>query len=201
MSDFTVSKRLLAMYLNKCGKDDVIPWASLKYLIGEAMYGGRVTDDFDRRLMMTYLNEYMGDFIFDSNQKFFFSRIGFEYEVPANTAYDGYLKYIESIPNTYSPEVIGLHSNAEIDYFTQASLLLWTNLIVLQKSSGSESGEKAIDMESFVKDLSSNIRQKLPPRFDIQAINRKFQVKTPIQVKYNLFSLYLFRNWSVSIYF
>jgi dynein heavy chain len=182
MSDYTVSKRLLAMYLNKCGKDDVIPWASLKYLIGEAMYGGRVTDDFDRRLMMTYLNEYMGDFIFDTNQKFFFSRIGFEYEVPENTAYDGYLKYIESIPNTYSPEVIGLHSNAEIDYFTQASLLLWTNLIVLQKSSGSESGEKAIDKESFVKDLSTSIRQKLPQRFDIQAINRKFQIKTPIQV-------------------
>ncbi len=183
MSDYTVSKRLLAMYLNKCGKDDVIPWASLKYLIGEAMYGGRVTDDFDRRLMMTYLNEYMGDFIFDTNQKFFFSKIGFDYEVPANTAYDGYLKYIESIPNTYSPEVIGLHSNAEIDYFTQASLLLWTNLIVLQKSSGSESGEKAIDMESFVKDLSTNIRHKLPQKFDIQAVNRKFQIKTPIQVR------------------
>ena len=54
-SDFTISKRLLSMYLGKIGPDDPIPWASLKYLIGEAMYGGRVTDDYDRRVMMTYL--------------------------------------------------------------------------------------------------------------------------------------------------
>ena len=137
-SDFMVSKRLLSMYLNKGSKEDVIPWASLKYLIGEAMYGGRVTDDYDRRLMMTYLNEYMGDFIFDSNQKFFFSRIGYDFEIPSNISYDAYLKHIDTIPNVYSPEVIGLHSNAEIDYLTQASLLLWTNLLVLQKSSGSD---------------------------------------------------------------
>jgi len=39
----------------------------LRYLIGEAMYGGRVTDPNDRRVMMTYLTEYFGDFIFDTN--------------------------------------------------------------------------------------------------------------------------------------
>lgn len=45
------------MYLKKAfqNKDQAIPWNSLKYLIGEAMYGGRVTDDWDRRVMMTYL--------------------------------------------------------------------------------------------------------------------------------------------------
>lgn len=55
-------------------KDESLPWETLRYLIGEAMYGGRVTDDWDRRVLLTYLNEYMGDFIFDKNQEFFFSR-------------------------------------------------------------------------------------------------------------------------------
>ncbi len=55
-------------------KDENIPWGSLKYLIGEAMYGGRVTDDFDRRVLTTYLDEYMGDFLFDQNRKFFFAK-------------------------------------------------------------------------------------------------------------------------------
>ena len=36
----------------------VIPWGSLKYLIGDAMYGGRVSDSFDRRVLSTYLEEY-----------------------------------------------------------------------------------------------------------------------------------------------
>jgi len=31
------------------------------------MYGGRVTDDWDRRVMNTYLEEFLGEFIFDQN--------------------------------------------------------------------------------------------------------------------------------------
>jgi dynein heavy chain len=34
------------------------------------MYGGRVTDDNDRRVLVTYLDEYMGDFLFDANTPF-----------------------------------------------------------------------------------------------------------------------------------
>jgi dynein heavy chain len=54
-------------------KDDGIPWESLKYLIGEAMYGGRVTDDYDRRVLITYLDEYKGDFLFNVNNEFLFT--------------------------------------------------------------------------------------------------------------------------------
>ena len=36
------------------------------------MYGGRVIDDFDRRVVKTYMAEYMGDFIFDTFQPFHF---------------------------------------------------------------------------------------------------------------------------------
>ena len=71
------------MHQGKIGPDDPIPWASLKYLNGEAMYGVRVTDDYDRPVMMTYLAEYMGEFIFDVNQKFYFAKSeNFNYEIP-----------------------------------------------------------------------------------------------------------------------
>ena len=36
------------------------------------MYGGRVTDDYDRRVLICYLEEYMGDFLFDKKREFFF---------------------------------------------------------------------------------------------------------------------------------
>lgn len=56
-SDFMISRKLMAMYLTKAHEngDEMIPWNSFKYLIGDAMYGGRVTDDFDRRALRTYL--------------------------------------------------------------------------------------------------------------------------------------------------
>ena len=100
-TDFRISLSLIETYLNKvCVIDDVgdeeeddhiapipryqcrtaqkqkpkadIPWSTLRYLIGEAMYGGRVSDFYDRRILVTYLNEYFGDFLFDEERPFAF---------------------------------------------------------------------------------------------------------------------------------
>lgn len=85
-SDFTISRKLLALYLAKAHEDNdkLMPWGSLKYLIGDAMYGGRVSDDMDRRVLSAYLEEYMGDFLFDPRQKFYFSRAGYDFDLPGN---------------------------------------------------------------------------------------------------------------------
>jgi dynein heavy chain len=36
-----------------------IPWEDLRYLFGEIMYGGHITDDWDRRLCRTFLQEWL----------------------------------------------------------------------------------------------------------------------------------------------
>lgn len=103
------------MYLTKAfdNKDEAIPWSSLKYLIGEAMYGGRVTDDWDRRVLMTYLEEYMGDFLFDKNRDFFFAKTpDYDYIQPVNKTLEGFLNTVNDIPLINSPIVFGLHPNA-----------------------------------------------------------------------------------------
>lgn len=71
-TDFRISMALISTYLTKAhdNADDMIPWGTLRYLIGEAMYGGRVSDSFDRRILTTYLDEYLGDFLFDTFQPF-----------------------------------------------------------------------------------------------------------------------------------
>jgi len=44
---------LLSIYLDEY---DETPWEALKYLIAGVNYGGHVTDDFDRRLLHSYIN-------------------------------------------------------------------------------------------------------------------------------------------------
>jgi len=170
ISDFRVSFRLLSMYLSKAynNKDETIPWGSLRYLIGEAMYGGRVTDDYDRRVLVTYLDEYMGDFLFDKNREFFFAQTKeYSYSIPKNLSYDGFMHNIQELPIINSPEVFGLHPNAEITYFTNAAKANWENLLLMQASG--DSGGAAVNKEEYVDKIAVDIQEKLPKVFDVLA--------------------------------
>ena len=57
-TDFSVSDDLLQSYLDSYADT---PWAALRYLIAEANYGGRVTDELDRRVLGSYLNRFYCD--------------------------------------------------------------------------------------------------------------------------------------------
>lgn len=80
-----MSTEIVKTYLEKALQTNVtkIPWDSLKYLIGEVIYGGRVIDSFDRRITQTYMDEYLGDFVFDEYQSFYFyTDSNFDYKIP-----------------------------------------------------------------------------------------------------------------------
>ena len=54
-SDFEVSDNLLSIYLTEY---EETPWDALRYLIAGINYGGHVTDDWDRRLLLTYIADF-----------------------------------------------------------------------------------------------------------------------------------------------
>ena len=56
LGDLTISMNVLYNYLEANTR---VPWEDLRYLFGEIMYGGHITDDWDRRLCRTYLEEFM----------------------------------------------------------------------------------------------------------------------------------------------
>ena len=56
-SDFEVSLRLIANYIDATPEEEATPWGALRYLIAEINYGGRVTDERDLRLLRVYAAE------------------------------------------------------------------------------------------------------------------------------------------------
>ncbi|GMI47335.1 hypothetical protein TrCOL_g3071 [Triparma columacea] len=195
-SDFLISKKLVSLYLTKAYEDgdEVLPWGSLKYLIGDAMYGGRVSDDMDRRVLVTYLGEYMGDFLFDDCQKFFFSRDGYEYALPedADGKVETYREYVENMPLVNSPAVFGLHPNAEIGYYNNATKGMWVDLISLQPRTSA--GGEGMSREEHIGNVAKDIQGKVPilkldlGTYDLMIVRAKILEKndgkppTPCQV-------------------
>jgi dynein heavy chain len=162
-SDFLISFKLLNLYLTKSqeNKEETMPWESLKYLIGEAMYGGRVTDDFDRRTLMTYLDEYMGDFLFDKNHKFYFAEISdkVKYELYSFVDKNDLEKEkVIHLPNADSPIVFGLNSNAEITYYTNDAKSLWVNFLKMESVGGSSIS--AQERDALLEKISLDLLEK-----------------------------------------
>lgn len=70
--------------------------------------GGRVSDSFDRRILTTYLEEYLGDFLFDAFQPFhlYSGRTPADnIDVPPGGPKDVYTRAIEGLPLVQTPEV------------------------------------------------------------------------------------------------
>jgi dynein heavy chain len=193
-TDFTISMRLVDTYLAKaerCG--DPIPWQTLRYLTGEAMYGGRVTDSMDRRIVNAYLEEYMGDFLFDTFQPFhFFVNETVDYCLPpGSTDLNNAIplavmqQHVEEMPMDNTPDVFGLHPNAETGYLRNAAENMWANLIELMPRTGKEAvgGESR---ETMLKKLSDEILAQIPAPFDRKAIMRSEKEKAKQQKQENL---------------
>lgn len=66
-SDLETSFTMLRLFLDS--QDDV-PWDSLTFITGHINYGGRVTDDNDRRCLINCLEKFMNDSALKDGFKF-----------------------------------------------------------------------------------------------------------------------------------
>jgi len=182
-TDFRISMALIGTYLTKAfdNRDDSIPWGTLRYLIGEAMYGGRVSDSFDRRILVTYLDEYLGDFLFDTFQPFhFYQNDEVDYTIPEYGPRENYSGAIDALPVIQTPEMFGLHANADISYYTLQTKAIWTNLVSLQPRVGGSGG--GLSREEFIGNVARDIQSKIPEPFDMPVIRKEIGVPTPTGV-------------------
>ena len=178
-----------------------------------------MSDSFDRRVLATYLGEYFGDFLLDQQTPFKFytprdsnssssssdggARDGNSggsgggasgaVGLPAPGPRAAYLAAIDALPAAQSPELFGLHANADIAVNTAAAKAMWAGLVDLQPrggeggSSGSggsggggaDAGAAApavapppVSRDELAAAVARDIEARLPPPFDIRQVRR-----------------------------
>jgi dynein heavy chain len=85
---------------NYLSKYEVVPWDDLKYIFAEIMYGGHITDDWDRRTNATYLRVLLKPELLQPN---FNLGPNFKSPDPAKFDYESYKDYIEKKLPVESP--------------------------------------------------------------------------------------------------
>nr|XP_051697525.1 dynein axonemal heavy chain 17 [Oryctolagus cuniculus] len=172
--DLTISINVLYNYLEANAK---VPWDDLRYLFGEIMYGGHITDDWDRRLCRTYLAEYIRAEMLEGEVL-----LAPGFQIPPNLDYKGYHEYMDENLPPESPYLYGLHPNAEIGFLTVTSEKLFRTVLEMQPRESDAGAGTGVSREEKVKAVLDDILEKIPEAFSMAEIMAKAAEKTPYVV-------------------
>lgn len=109
------------------------------------MYGGHITDDWDRRLCISYLEELLQPDLVDGELL-----LAPGFPAPPNTDYVGYHTYIDENMPPESPYLYGLHPNAEIGFLTTTAENLFRTVFEMQPRDAGASGGATVTREDKV---------------------------------------------------
>ncbi|XP_072235150.1 dynein axonemal heavy chain 5-like, partial [Leuresthes tenuis] len=174
-ADFTSSLQFVQNHLDSLDAKRGVNWSCLRYMLGEVQYGGRVTDDLDKRLLNTFTRVWFSENTFRDDFCFYQG-----YRVPSNpkTVQD-VLQHIEALPPLDSPEVFGLHPNADITYQTNLANETFSTITSIQpKDSGGGAGETR---EASVQRQANEMLEKLPPDYVPHEVKGQLQKMGPLQ--------------------
>ncbi|XP_078276213.1 dynein axonemal heavy chain 3-like [Rhinoraja longicauda] len=168
-SDLRISARQMQIFLNEYNE---VPFEALTYLTGECNYGGRVTDDHDRRLLLSLLQSFYCQRLL-THTHYSFSPSGV-YFCPLAGSYEGYLDYITQLPLNADPEVFGLHENADITKETRESQELFDSILATlpREVNGGDRSSSEI-----VQELAIDILSKIPPDFEIEDVMSRYPTR------------------------
>ena len=172
--DLRICGDVIHNYLTKYEK---VPYEDLRYIFGEIMYGGHITDGWDRRTNNTYLKVLIRPEILNGMQ--LTCAPGFKSPDPMKFDREAYRKYIEEKLPQEAPQMFGLHPNAEINYLTTFGESLFDYILQVQGGGSGSGGKKK---EDVVKELIKKFSEQLPSNFSMLEINMRAKEKSPYVV-------------------
>jgi len=149
------------------GRDNLpperIPWIALRTLLSQTVYGGRIDNEFDQRLLETFLEQLFVPQSFDAGFSLVKSENGLV--IPEGTTKEVFQQWIEKLPDVESPTWLGLPANAEILLLVNQSNRVLNKLVKMQtleeEDVGDESGADRSQQEDarplWMRALETNI--------------------------------------------
>ncbi|ETV86145.1 hypothetical protein H257_02603 [Aphanomyces astaci] len=170
--DLTLCADVLRRYMDKT-LDDKLPWDDLRYIFGEIMYGGHITDFWDRLTNKTYLEVLFKEDVLKSKDLM----PGLAAPDPYLFTYSKYAAFIDTSLPVETPSIFGLHPNTEIQTMTNACSDLFLNLqrvgsAMLGIATSSNQHNPAISNKAaIVQSLTS----QLPSDFALSSLQEQAQ--------------------------
>jgi len=166
--DLTICGQVLKNYLNNAETLGIdVPWPDLRYIFGEIMYGGHITDPWDRRVDNTYLKVLiLPELLLNMNLA-----PGFKSPDASKLEYAHYVKYIEEKFPPEVPQMFGLHPNAEIGFLTNQGMSIFKTIAGISGGAGGGGGG---DISAATPHITNYLGQ-LPADFDMMEIRSRLK--------------------------
>ena len=149
--DLTICADVLQQYLESSHAPDsvdAVPWEDLRYIFGEIMYGGHITDWWDRRTNRTYLETLFTPKLLegldlapacsktekseDPDQPGDIYHPGFAVPNMANMGWEDASQYVYDHLPEEQPQIYGLHPNSEINWLQTTTDTIFTDVLHLE---------------------------------------------------------------------
>jgi len=149
-----------------------VDWITVNYMVCDVQYGGKITDDFDRRLFNTYGKSRLTEKCLAPDFKFV-SFTDTYYIPPVSQDIEVYRKYIQQLPLVDDPEIFGLHGNADLAYRTAQTKTTLATILDIQPKEGGGGG--GLTREEIVLKMVEDLQSRLPPDYNGEAVKQSIK--------------------------
>ncbi len=166
MGDLQICSNVLESYIKDVKN---VPFQDIRYIFGEIMYGGHITDFFDRRTNNMYLQVIMNEKLLSRGDL----APGLVSPDAAAFDYKAYSNLIEKQLPPEMPPIYGLHPNAEVGFLTSKAETMFETIMLIEIGAAKDFGGAS----SSTKEVLLDILRRCPPKCDMIDLSERVAIR------------------------